>query len=1143
MKTKQTIILFSLLLSLDVWAQDNNANYVQTTTKTGENSQIVTIEYLDGLGRPFETVSKAFSPSGKDLVTLQNYDLAGRESNSWLPYPFSSTGNPIEPSTFTSTATSSSGFYGQEGCPFTTIDYDNSPLNRVKSETGPGIAWRAYAKKKKMNYLTSGPPVTVNKYEVSSDSKTFTYSGTFSAGELSIEKNTDEDNHVTYTAKDLHDRIIMQRSANSGDKDTYYLYDKKGNLVYVLPPAASEQLTSSATQYGINTSAIVEQYAYYYEYDNKNRCTKKKLPGCSPVTMVYDRADRLVYSQNGNQLDSLVWTYYLYDSFGRQVVSGIHRGATPPSVSNIIVKAQYDANGQYAKYSCNIAGLDAHILSANYYDSYDFCSEYTSGSELGFTSMSGYWTDSPSSNHATDKGRLTGQAFYQLKSSSMVPDTTYTVKSIYYDERGNIVQTHESNYLKGWDDVYFDINEYTGTVLKKKHVHTAQNKPTRTEVTQYAYDHGERLVSVTHSVNNSTPVTIAAYEYDDIGRVATKTVGGIESVSYEYNVRSWLKKISSNHFEEYLSYNADNGSAIPSVACYNGNVSAMSWKCGSSSTVRSYQFLYDNQNFLTWATYLENNTANSRYTTRYVYDSMGNITTLWRYGLRDNNTYGLIDNLSYTYNGNQLVTVTDGRSGPDYSGAFHFSDGADEDVEYEYDQNGNLTKDLNKKITQIKYNLLNLPSNIAFMINYADYYISHTYSADGRLLHTDYPIGLYGGPVIDNPIFGSLQDVSETQGHPIVGPVTPPIEPSLLDNSYSYCDNIIYHNGTVSQILFDGGYVTLSGSTPTYHYYLQDHLGNNRVVVKQDGTIEQVNHYYPFGGLFGESTDGDVQRFKYNGKELERMHGLDWYDYGARHLDAALGRWSTIDPMAEKYYHLSPYNYCENNPIKFVDPDGCSTWVKQIEEGKYEIIGGDLKDKDLNIYVYSQDKNGEYTIRGESIGISATITSFYDSDDNGGRWQNGSVIDVNDLSGNEFLSNIENNTPPLFDDYMINARNGRQYDFKETNGKKNGSGYKHYRGMPVGVAKNGQIVFASGRDVGNIAAGYVAAVNNMSWSESRVAFDTYQSYTSGKLSREGVSTRNAEFLGWVMGIKNTNILQRQFELLKSIIHPVTSFIF
>ena len=353
----------------------------------------------------------------------------------------------------------------------------------------------------------------------------------------------------------------------------------------------------------------------------------------------------------------------------------------------------------------------------------------------------------------------------------------------------------------------------------------------------------------------------------------------------------------------------------------------MSWKCGSSSTVRSYQFLYDNQNFLTWATYLENNTANSRYTTRYVYDSMGNITTLWRYGLRDNNTYGLIDNLSYTYNGNQLVTVTDGSSGPNYSGAFHFSDGADEDVEYEYDQNGNLTKDLNKKITQIKYNLLNLPSNIAFMINYANYYISHTYSADGRLLHTGYLIGKDMGsvPATSYPVFPHGGD--ELQAHIIDVPITPPIEPSLIDKSYSYCDNIIYHQGAVSQILFDGGYVTLSGSTPTYHYYLQDHLGNNRVVVKQDGTIEQVNHYYPFGGLFGESSNGDVQRFKYNGKELERMHGLDWYDYGARHLDAALGRWSTIDPMAEKYYHLSPYNYCGNNPIRFIDPDGKAVYL------------------------------------------------------------------------------------------------------------------------------------------------------------------------------------------------------------------------
>ncbi|SFG78165.1 RHS repeat-associated core domain-containing protein [Prevotella sp. KH2C16] len=73
----------------------------------------------------------------------------------------------------------------------------------------------------------------------------------------------------------------------------------------------------------------------------------------------------------------------------------------------------------------------------------------------------------------------------------------------------------------------------------------------------------------------------------------------------------------------------------------------------------------------------------------------------------------------------------------------------------------------------------------------------------------------------------------------------------------------------------------------------------------------------------GESQDiASTQRYKYNGKELDRMHGLDWYDYGARHYDATIARWMCVDPLAEKYYHVSPYVYCINNPIRYVDPDG-----------------------------------------------------------------------------------------------------------------------------------------------------------------------------------------------------------------------------
>ena len=161
-----------------------------------------------------------------------------------------------------------------------------------------------------------------------------------------------------------------------------------------------------------------------------------------------------------------------------------------------------------------------------------------------------------------------------------------------------------------------------------------------------------------------------------------------------------------------------------------------------------------------------------------------------------------------------------------------------------------------------------------------------------------------------------------------MGSIVPPQATNVaMTLKTDYCGNMIYENGNLKTILIDGGYITFNGTTPIYHYYLQDHLGNNRVVLNANGTVEQVNHYYAFGGLFGENTGDGVQPYKYNGKELDRMHGLDWYDYGVRHYDAALGRWMCIDPLAEKYYDMSPYAYCGNNPVNNVDLHGDSITI------------------------------------------------------------------------------------------------------------------------------------------------------------------------------------------------------------------------
>ncbi|MBR1656539.1 MAG: hypothetical protein IJ698_09040, partial [Prevotella sp.] len=162
----------------------------------------------------------------------------------------------------------------------------------------------------------------------------------------------------------------------------------------------------------------------------------------------------------------------------------------------------------------------------------------------------------------------------------------------------------------------------------------------------------------------------------------------------------------------------------------------------------------------------------------------------------------------------------------------------------------------------------------------------------------------------------------------IVLPVIPGDEPVTDDvpcevTTVDYCGDFIYINGVLKRMLFSGGYVTFRNDSiehPEYHFYLTDHQGNIRVVANQNGEVEQVNHYYPYGGLMGESTNSEHQPYKYNGKELDRHHGLDWMDYGARWYNGY--SWTTPDPHAESYYDVTPYGYCHDNPMNKIDPNG-----------------------------------------------------------------------------------------------------------------------------------------------------------------------------------------------------------------------------
>ena len=165
-----------------------------------------------------------------------------------------------------------------------------------------------------------------------------------------------------------------------------------------------------------------------------------------------------------------------------------------------------------------------------------------------------------------------------------------------------------------------------------------------------------------------------------------------------------------------------------------------------------------------------------------------------------------------------------------------------------------------------------------------------------------------------------------------------------------YCGNVIYENGVQKLLLTEEGYVTLDDNK--YHYYLKDHQGNNRVVINQSGAVEETNHYYPFGGVFAGSNS--VQPYKYNGKELDAKKGLNWYDYGARHYDAALGRFTTVDPLAEKYYSTSLFAYCLNNPLKYVDYDGRKPRIYVETKGFGHVFVTTGNGQNTTVYTYGR---------------------------------------------------------------------------------------------------------------------------------------------------------------------------------------------
>ena len=869
-----------------------------------ETPSIVNYTYYDGIARPYETVLQNASPSGADLVVLSEYEGISDTSRLWLATPFSDNDGEVIPSaTFRSSATA----YFGDSKPYASMEYEKSALRRLESAQLAGSAWGNHSSSCQYSLNSSNEVV-----HFTVENGSLVRNGYYPANVLFKTQRSDEDNKKITEYVDKLGRTILTRQANTAD--TYYVYNDLGQLAYVIPPLLADKMSNNTTY--ADTCADMRRLAYVYKYDTRGNVASKRLPGCDPIYQVYDKGNRLVLTQDGNQRQrGHYWTVNKYDALNRPIYSfEVLAGecstlaAAQQVCEPLNFVEEYSATNNLDNplsttgYSRNYFHVHPmNILVVYYYDDYSFLNlpHTPYGPSLTAQSVTGY--DAVTSGSV--KGMLTGQRVYS------VPDWSCTFTAYYYDTRGRLVQQRSYNSWSGVDNTYYALS-FTGKPLKVRTEQTFSNITT-TEEYNYNYDSQERLLATRYKLNEDPIIQLDSFVYDDLGRVSRKyMLDKIDSVSYTYNIRSQITKLKSSGFEENIYYATPPtfNSLVQDLTnpCYNGNVSAATWTYGNKTN--GYIYYYDSYNRLS-GTYgiLDGEWADGYYTESFSFDKQGNIRNLYRWDNAD-----MMNWLSMSYEGNQLVKVTDDGYGPiDYS-AKRYQDGENAQKEMFYDKNGALVADFDRKICTIRNNLLTLPDTIQFSNGNQ---IVHNYDLMGNRLRTTY----YTRKVaLVEPATNTIPGTDNPQEYNIV--------------SYTMLGNkryVRYNHGSwaLEYVYNPEGYIKYWGEEEHYpYYYIKDHLGSVRetyINPYPNGKFsEQRMQYYPSGLPWNTNLSPSYQPFKYGGKEFVEMHGLDEYDSEARWYYPAIMRTTTMDPLCEKYYSISPYAWCGNNPVNFVDPDG-----------------------------------------------------------------------------------------------------------------------------------------------------------------------------------------------------------------------------
>lgn len=546
--------------------------------------------------------------------------------------------------------------------------------------------------------------------------------------------------------------------------------------------------------------------------------------------------------------------------------------------------------------------------SVSYYDDYSFMDDLVTSDTkrvLSCDTLSNYGI--PVIGTDKSKGFLTGTAVYSLTAPA-----SKTVSSFYYDYQGRLIQSHRKEALGGAGHIHQSLT-FTGKPSMTRETVALPDGRIDSLVTVRSYDGQERLVSETTSLNGRSQSV--SYGYDEIGRMTGRIYGTEANPSaltetLSYNIRDQLTGLNSSVFNMSLRYQEPTLGSVPK---YNGGISEWEWNHGAGAETNAWSLSYDGVGRLTDARRFVSGVQTNSFSERSItYDRNSNALTLTRYG---ENAATPEEILAYSYDGNLLSGISN--TGASGGGG-----------QYTHDANGNMTHEGLSGL-DIVYNEQNLTRRIS---SGGTTLAEYEYLADGTKLRA-----LDGG-----------------------------------GNGYQYRGSLIYTQTagqsdspviTLDCALTSAGRIareTSAAGTVSYRplIHLRDHLGSVRAVIDGDtGTVVKTSDYYPFGKRIqvtapvsepvggsqhasepavapvapatSVASTSSPNRWHFSGKESQSFlyANIPLLDFGARMYNPAIARWTTADPLSEKYYGISPYVYCLGNPISIIDPNGMDIWT------------------------------------------------------------------------------------------------------------------------------------------------------------------------------------------------------------------------